>query len=363
MRRAILTLAAGLLAASGVTACGTGPARHAEPPRPAKIGVILPDSRSNPRWETTDRPVLEVALTNSGIPFVIQNAQGDPTAFRTIAEQMIADGATVLVITSLDDASGRAVLDTARAHGVATIDYDRLTLGGGADYYVGFDNVQAGTLVGQGIAKCLTDRALTRPVVAQLDGPATDYNATLLGQGYESVLGPKYQSGQYVRGPEQVVPTGDRTQVATTFQQMLDRSDHLDGVVAASDTVATAVISVLRRRGLAGAVVVTGQDATVDGLRQVLAGEQCMTVYKPARKEATAAADLAVTLARGQRRSPDGIGKITDPQAKREVPAVLLAPQAVVRSTVKDVVADGYVNPVDLCVPDWIVQCRDAGIR
>jgi D-xylose transport system substrate-binding protein len=93
----------------------------------------------------------------------------------------------------------------------------------------------------------------------------------------------------------------------------------------------------------------------------VLAGEQCMTVYKPVRKEAAAAADLAVALGRGQRRPL--LSRITDPQAKREVPAVALAPQAVVRDTVKDVVADGFVNAVDLCVPNWIVQCRDAGIR
>jgi D-xylose transport system substrate-binding protein len=361
MRRAILVIAAALLAAGGLTACDNGRAEKATPPRPAKIGVILPDSRSNPRWEAVDRPALEAALNSPGIPFVIQNAQGDPTAFRTLAEQMIASGVTVLVMTTLDAASGRAVIDTARAHGVTTIDYDRLTLGGGADYYVGFDNVQAGTLVGQGLAKCLADRGITRPIVAQLGGPATDDNATLLRQGYESVLGPKYRSGDYVKGPEQAVPSADRTQVATTFQEILDRTDHLDAVVAASDTVATAVISVLRVRGLAGALVVTGQDATVDGLRQVLAAEQCMTVYKPARKEATAVADLAVALGRGQRRPLPG--RVTDPQAKRDVPAVVLAPRTVVRETVKDVVADGFVSAVDLCTPNWIVQCRDAGIR
>jgi D-xylose transport system substrate-binding protein len=361
MRRAILTLVAALVAAGGVTACDNGRAEKATPPRPAKIGVILPNSRSNPRWESVDRLVLEATLNRSGIPFIIQNAQGDPTAFRTLAEQMIASGVTVLVMTTLDATSGRAVIDTARAHGVTTIDYDRLTVGGRADYFVGFDNVQAGTLVGQGLAKCLTDRGISKPVVAQLDGPATDYNATLLRQGYESVLGPKYRSGDYVKGPEQAVPSGDRAQVATTFQEILGRTDHLDAVVAASDTVATAVISVLRVRGLAGAVVVTGQDLTVDGLRQVLAGEQCMTVYKPARKEAAAAADLAVALGRGQRRA--AVGKVTDPQAKRDVSAVVLAPQAVARDTVKDVVTDGFVNAIDLCTPNWIVQCRNAGIR
>jgi D-xylose transport system substrate-binding protein len=197
--------------------------------------------------------------------------------------------------------------------------------------------------------------------VAELNGSPTDNNAALFKQGYDSVLAPKYRSGEYVKGPDQAVPDGDRDRAAVIFQQMLDRSDHIDGVVAASDVLASAAIGVLRGRDLAGAVVVTGQDATLQGLRQVLAGEQCMTVYKPVKKEAAAAADLAVSLAKGPRKPPGG--KVTDPQSRREVPAVLLAPQPVVKNSVRDVVADGLVSVSDLCSPAQIVQCRSAGIR
>jgi D-xylose transport system substrate-binding protein len=364
MRGVTRTLAACLVASVGVgglIGCDSRKAAHGPPPRPAKVGVILPNSRSATHWETVDRPSLQAAFIAAGVPFVIQNAQGDPTAFRTIAEQMIAEGVTVLMITSLDSGSGGAVLAEARAHNVATIDYDRLTLGGGADYFVGFDNVKAGVLLAEGLARCLTDRDVTAPVVAELDGSPTDYNATLFKKGYDSVLGAKYRTGEYVRGPDRAVPDGDRAQAATTFQQMLADSDHLDGVVAATDTLAAAVIGVLRSRGLAGTVAVTGQDATLEGLRQVLAGEQCLTVYKPSKKEAAAAADLAVTLAKGQRRPLSD--KIADPQRSRDVPAVLLAPRPIVSTDVKDLVADGFVNAADLCTSVRIARCRDLGIR
>src|SRR5262245_22347245 len=110
MRRAIAVLLAGLLGLGGPVACAAGPKRAALS-GPGKIGVILPDSKSSTRWESADRVYLREALTEAGVPFVIQNAQGDRTAFRTIAEQMIADGVTVLMIVSLDPASGKAVLD------------------------------------------------------------------------------------------------------------------------------------------------------------------------------------------------------------------------------------------------------------
>src|SRR5204863_6364128 len=109
----------------------------------------------------------------------IQNAQNDKNAFQTIADQMITNGATVLMIVNLDSGTGKAVLDKAKAQGVATIDYDRLTLGGGADYYVSFDNVKVGQLQGQGLVKCLTDMNASKPTVAELNGSPTDNNATL----------------------------------------------------------------------------------------------------------------------------------------------------------------------------------------
>src|SRR3954454_10107416 len=135
--------------ALGVAACGSDDTPStsgsdatatATPATKAKIGVILPDSKSSARWETADRKYLGEAFKAAGIAYDIQNAQGDKNAFQTIADQMITNGATVLVIVNLDSGSGKAVLDKAKAQGVATIDYDRLTLGGSAQYYVSFDN-------------------------------------------------------------------------------------------------------------------------------------------------------------------------------------------------------------------------------
>ena len=118
-----------------------------------KIGVILPDTKSSARWETQDRPNLEAAFKAAGVEYDIQNANGDKAAMATIADQMIANGATVLAIVNLDSESGAAIEKKAKAQGVQTIDYDRLTLGGAADYYVSFNNTKVGELQGKGLAE------------------------------------------------------------------------------------------------------------------------------------------------------------------------------------------------------------------
>ena len=138
MRKGILSVAGrGVLATGGLTACGddkaddrgTGGTRQ----EGRRSASSCPDSKSSARWETADRKYLEAAFKAAGVDYDIQNAQGDKTAFQTIADQMITSGVTVLMIVNLDSGTGKAVLDKAKAQGVATIDYDRLTLGGGAD--------------------------------------------------------------------------------------------------------------------------------------------------------------------------------------------------------------------------------------
>ncbi len=205
------------------------------------------------------------------------------------------------MIVNLDSGTGKAVLDKAKAQGIGTIDYDRLTLNGGADYYVSFDNVAVGKLQGEGLVKCLTDKGAKNPVVAELNGSPTDNNATLFKQGYDSVLQPKYDCEDYIKGPDQSVPDWDNTQGGTIFEQMLTRAGNkIDGVLAANDGLGNAAITVLKRNKLNGKVPVTGQDATVQGLQNILAGDQCMTVYKAVKQEADAASALAIALAKGE---------------------------------------------------------------
>jgi D-xylose transport system substrate-binding protein len=108
-------------------------------------------------------------------------------------------------------------------------------------------------------------------------------------------------------------------------------------------------------------VPVTGQDATVQGLQNILLGDQCMTVYKAIKKEADAASDLAISLAKGQKKTVDG--KVHDPTANADVPAVLLTPVAITKDNVKDVIADGFVTAADVCTGDVAAKCAEAGIK
>ena len=324
-----------------------------------KIGVILPDTKSSARWETADKPLLEQAFKAAGVESDIQNAQGDKTQFQTIADQMITNGANVLMIVNLDSGTGKAVLDKAKSQGVATIDYDRLTLNGGAQYYVSFDNVAVGTLQGEGLAKCLEAKGKNNANIVYLNGSPTDNNATLFKQGYDGVLS---KMTQYKKVDDQSVPDWDNQQAGTIFEQMYTKEKgKIDGVLAANDGLGNAAIAILKKNNANGEVPVTGQDATVQGLQNILAGDQCMTVYKAVKQEADAAAKLAVGLAKGeQQTAPD---TIKDPESGRAVPSVLLQPVAITIDNINDVVKDGFVTKEQLCTGSYAAKCTQAGVE
>jgi D-xylose transport system substrate-binding protein len=366
MRKGLFAaVAAGVLTVGGLAACGDNSGSGSSGSGSAaagKVGVILPDTKSSQRWATADPTDLKAAFDAAGVPVDIQNAQGDRTQFQTIADGMISSGVKVLVIVNLDSGSGKAVLDKAKQAGIATIDYDRLTLNGGADYYVSFDNVKVGELQGQGLVQCLTDDKAVKPVVAELNGSPTDNNATLFAQGYNSVLDPKYASGDLVKGPNQSVPDWDNAQGGTIFEQMLTSNKQIKGVLAANDGLGNAVISVLKKNLLNGKVPVTGQDSTVQGLQNILVGDQCMTVYKPIKQEADAAAGLAISLAKGQKPTT-ATGTTMDPESKKTVPSVLLDPKSIMKAQVKGVIADGFATKAEVCTTAFAKACADAGIN
>ena len=361
MRKSIcLMVVTGLLAMGGLAACGDDEGGGGTTKTP-KIGVILPDSASSARWETADRKYLEEAFKAAGVQYDIQNAQNDKTRFQTIADQMITGGATVLMIVNLDSGTGKAVIDKARAQGVGVIDYDRLTLNGGASYYVSFNNEAVGKLQGEGLVKCLTDKGVTKPVVAELNGSPTDNNATLFKNGYDSVLKPKYDSGEYVKGPDESVPEWNNTTAGTIFEQMMTQTQNkIDGVLAANDGLGNAAIAVLKRNGLNGQVPVTGQDATVQGLQNVLAGDQCMTVYKAIKREADEAAKLAIALAKGEQVNTGEV--VRDTESGKDVPAKLLVPVSITKENIKTVIDDGFVTTAELCTGAYAAMCTSAGL-
>jgi D-xylose transport system substrate-binding protein len=326
-----------------------------------EVAVLLPDTQSSVRWEQFDRKYLDQALTAAGVSHTIVNAQGDPTTQRTQAEQAITNGAKVILLVDLDPGSGAAIINLAHQHGVKVIDYDRLTLGGGANYYVSFNNQRVGQLQGQGLVKCLTASGVSKPVVAELNGSPTDNNATLFAAGYNSVLNPKYAAGVYVKGPNQSVPNWDNQQALTIYEQMLTQTTNkINAVLAANDGLANSVISAETARKLKY-VPVTGQDATAAGIQHILAGQQCMTVYKAVKKESDAASALAIAIVKGQPISTnaalaDGPGKT--------IKAVLETPVPVTTANIEQtVIKDGFLTPAEICTGTYAALCTKYGIK
>ena len=354
LKRVLAVGAAGALML-GVAACGSddsssggSAASTATPAAKLKVGVILPDTQSSARWEGADRPFLGNAFKAAGVQADIQNANGDKAKFATIADQMLNEGVNALLIVNLDSPSAAAVITKAHAQGVPVIDYDRLTLGGGADYYVSFDNVAVGTAQGQGLVKCMQANGKNSGPVALLNGSPTDNNATLFKQGYEKAI----KDAGYTIAADQSVPDWDNTKAGTIFEQMFTKAKgNFVGVDSANDGLGGAVAAVLARNGDSKTIPTTGQDATDEGLQRVLLGTQCMTVYKAVKKEADAASKLAIALVKGDKAgaAAQATGKTEDTVTHKQVPSVLLQPQAIFKDSVKDVIADDFTTSAKIC--------------
>src|SRR3954452_5475012 len=344
---------------SGGTAASAAPAGGG-----VKVGVILPETDSSARWEGFDKPMVDKAMRAAGLDPDIQNAQGDEQKFSTLADGMISSGVKVMVIASISSDGGSAVAAKAKAQGIPVIDYDRLNLGGTSDYYVSFDNEKVGALQGQGLAQALQGKQGAQ--VIQIEGAPTDNNATLFYNGQQTVLKPMYDSGQLTLVANQAIDKWDNQAGGTTFEQLLTGNDgQVDGVVAANDGLAGAIVTVLTKYGLNGKVAVTGQDATADGLQAILRGDQYMTVFKPIQEEADATAKLAAALAKGDTATADRTATQTvdDPKGNREVKSVLLTPQLITKDNVKTVTDAGYVTAGEICVQATQAACDAAGIK
>ena len=332
-----------------------------------KIGVLLPETTTSARYTAFDAPYLTKALQAAGLTsdqFVITNAQGSGATEKTQAEAAMTQGATVLIMDPIDSGVGKAIEDSAKARGVKVIDYDRLTLGGSRDYYVSFDNVKVGQLIGQGFVDCVSAWNVSKPNVLVMRGAATDNNATLFAQGYDGVLKSHFDSGEYVKVGEPA-GTWDPPTALTTFQQQYTAHKNINAVVMPNDDNSNAVISYLKTLNIPpNKFPTTGQDATVTGLQNVLAGYQCGTVYKPIYLEAQAAAALALFLRAGVQPPATFVnGQTADTTANSQVPSVLLTPIWVTTANMaKTVVADQFVKSAQLCAGAIASACQKAGI-
>lgn len=368
LRAAVPALTAGALLLSACGANSTGPDEPAgvtaAAPSQGTIGVLLPETATSARWEAFDKPFLAAAIEQAGFTANIQNAQGDVQKFVSLADGMITSGAKALIIASPNPEVGVTVEQKARDAGIPTIAYDRLNPGGSSDYYVTFDNLAVGELQGRALAEALADKPGAH--VIQIEGAPDENNAVMFHRGQMQVLAPLYDDGSLNLVRDQFIPGWDNQLGGTTFEQILTANGgKVDGVVAANDGMAGAVITVLQKNRLNGSVPVTGQDATLAGLQAILRGDQLMTVFKAIKLQADAAAKLAALAATGDTGAADAYAdqSTVDPKSGREIPSILLRPQAVTKQNVKDVVDGGYVSADQLCTADLAAACTEFGIE
>jgi D-xylose transport system substrate-binding protein len=335
--------AASLLALTGCAAGDSAPAGS------TRACVILPDADSGTRWEPGDRPALEKALTGAGYEADIQNAQSDTAKFATIADQQLSKGCGVMLLVDYQGA-GAAVVEKAKAAGVPVIAYDRPIAG--ADYYVSFDNEVVGQLQGQMIVDGLAaaGKDIKTASIIYSSGDPADGNAAMFLKGALSVLDAAGAKAAFT-----MEGTWDGTKAGTLFEQAFTAvKGKVDAVLAPNDNNAASIIAILDKNGLT--VPVSGQDASVAGLQNVLLGKQTATVYKPFSVEAKAASDLAISLLKGEK--PTANKTLED-----GTPFIALDPISVGADQVKDVVAAGDAKVADLCTADVADACAKHGVQ
>jgi D-xylose transport system substrate-binding protein len=333
-----------------------------------KVAAILPDTTSSTRYVEFDQPDLKAAMTAAGVPTsdqIIQNAQGSTSTFLTDAQTDITNGASVLLIDPPDSGTGAQVENYAKSHGVAVIDYDRLTLGGNRNYYVSFNNVNVGKLMGQGLVSCTAAWGVKNPQVIVMRGDPTDNNAALFYQGYyNGVLQAKFSGGGWkdVANP---AGTWTPTVALTEFETAYTANKSANAALIPNDENGAPIITYLKGHGIKPKTFpTTGQDATLTGLQNILTGYQCGTVYNPIYLEAQAAVALAL-YARAGKTPPSSLanGTTEDTQEHKAVASVLLAPEWVTTANMNStVVKDKFVPTSQLCSGTYASACKAAGI-
>jgi D-xylose transport system substrate-binding protein len=379
-RRLVLVLLLALVTvlAVGIAGCGgdddddegsdTGAAAGDGGGGEGSIWVLLPDSATSPRWETDDRRYFQEAFDAAGVEYQIVNAEGDAAQQQSQAEQAIADGASVILLVSIDTGSGATIIDQAQAEGVKVIEYDRFNTGGaGGDAYVSFDNVAVGAAMAEVLEPVIDELDADPKRVVMLNGGEEDNNSFLFRQGYAETVEAKAEAGEWEIVADQHVPGWDNQEAQTLMEQILvDANNDVDAVFAANDGLANSAINALEAAGIEGAPV-SGQDATEAGIQNIVLGRQTMSVYKPIQAEAEVAAAVALALRNGE--DPTAIeteaefdiiginaadGNPTDsPEGEGVVPYYALVPIPVTVDNIMDtVIADGFRTIEEICTGD-----------
>jgi D-xylose transport system substrate-binding protein len=365
----LLGILLGLVAVLALVGAGCGGDDDEGGGGDGSIWVLLPDSATSPRWESDDRRFFEQAFSEADVEFNIVNAEGDAAQQQSQAEQAIADGASVILLVSIDTGSGATIIDNAKDADVQVVEYDRFNTGGsGGAAYVSFDNVEVGATMARELEPVIDALDTQTPRVVMLNGGEEDNNSFLFRRGYAETVEQKVEAGEWEQVADRHVPGWDNQQAQTIMEQILTSANNrVDAVFAANDGLANSAINAMEAAGIENAPV-SGQDATVAGIQNILLGKQTMTVYKPIKAEADVAAAVALALRNGEDiesvEVPDvefeliGItaedgNPAEEPEGEGVVPYFALTPIGVTDENIQEtVIEDGFRTVREVCTGD-----------
>jgi len=345
-----------VLAACGNSSTGGGTTNNTAPVNGkncTQVGVLLPETATSARWDSKDKPLLTNDIQAiPGVHVDYYNAEGNATTQQNQADQALTKGDCILVVAASDSASAATIVAKAKARQIPVIAYDRLIQTKDLNYYVSFDNVKVGELQGQYIVDHYKDFVKSgTPNVVMINGAQTDNNAILFRQGALNKLQPLFGNGTMKKVYDQYTPNWDNDTARTEMDgALVAQGGNVQIAYVANDGMANSVIASLKAKQLNGKVLVTGQDATVAGIQNILIGDQAMTVYKAISKEAQATADLVKALHDGTSTASLTNGAVTQTQDGGSIPSILETPVAVDKTNIAStVIADNFVTVAEVC--------------
>jgi D-xylose transport system substrate-binding protein len=362
-RLAVMVAAVSLLATACQTTDNEGGGGASSGGGDKKIALLLPETKTA-RYEAADRPMFEakVKALCADCEIIYSNADQKADQQQNQADAALTNGAKVMVLDPVDSASAASIVAKAKSQNVPVISYDRLITNADVDYYISFDNKKVGQLQGQALVDKLKEDGKSSGTVVMINGAPTDNNAKLFKQGAHSVL----DDSGFKIGKEYDTPDWSPDKAQDEMEQAITAlgKDGFDGVYAANDGTGGGAIAAMKSQGIKpDDRPTTGQDAELAAIQRILAGEQYMTIYKPIRPEAEAAAELAVNLVNGDKAAADALAKKTENNGQKDVPSIIFDPVVVTKDNVKDTIVKDNFHPVDqLCSGAAASACQAAGI-
>jgi len=337
----VISLVLSVLIGLSLARQGAGDAR---PERSGKVRIGLSlDTLKEARWQA-DRDMFVRRASELGAKVQVLSANGDDTVQIGDVEKLITSGVNVLVIVPHDGTAMAKAVRLAHDAGIPVIAYDRIIRDSDLDLYVSFDNVRVGELQARFVADHLPQQKPAR--IVRIYGAKTDNNASQFKAGQDSVIDPLVKSGAvsvvHEDWAEDWKPENAKRIVNAAITA---KGPRIDAVLASNDGTAGGAVQALSEEGLAGKVLVTGQDADLVALQRIATGTQAMSIYKPLHTLAQGAAELAVKMATGK----PVVARHTVNNGAIDVPAVLFDVVTVTSANIDaTVVKDGLYRHEDI---------------